>query len=79
MKIKKIWAICAQKHPERYVDTQLGKMKGTLLFFTLKKKHDKFPEYFGEVPKIFSLVTSEKVKKGKRAFKNPSGLSDHAC
>ena len=43
------------------------------------EKHGKRPEYFGEVPNIFSLVTPEKVKNGKRASKNPFGPSDYAC
>ena len=44
-----------------------------MLFFHAEKQ-GKRPEYFGEVPNIFPLVTSENaIKMGKRAFKKSLG------
>ena len=48
----------------------LGKNGGHRVLFHAEE-HRKRPEYFGEVPNIFSLVTSEKVKKRIACLQKP--------
>ena len=50
-----------------------------VVFRAGKKNMGNAPNTLEKSQIFFSLVNSEKVKKGKREFKNPFGRNDYAC